>query len=118
MKSTIIVCSLIVVSVFFGACHTMQYRADDDPVITMKKSKSCKGDRFKEKETAKFYICGLVPGKNVVNLTEIAENNGAGKGACDVKIEEEFTFVDQLLGCCTLGIYTPMTYEVKGRKLK
>ena len=99
------------------SCTTFEYSANDQPKITMKKAKSCTGQVIKDKKSHSFY-CGGIEQKRNINLTRIARQKGANKGLCDLSIKEEFTPGDIIKGCCTLGIWTPRTVEIKARKIQ
>lgn len=53
-----------------------------------------------------LFIYGLVPTKNC-NITDA----DYVKGGKDYKVKKYHTFVDGLIACITLGIYTPVTTE-------
>ena len=75
------------------ACYhaTVETGATPSPVIV-------------DKEFASSWIYGLVP-PNTVSTTEKCPNGVA-------KVETQHTFVNQLVGIITLGIYTPMQIRV------
>lgn len=53
-----------------------------------------------------FFLYGLIPGK-------VSDPQELAGGATDFEVTEVHTFVDQLIGVLTLGIYTPTTTEIQ-----
>jgi len=101
---------------WLSGCSTVHYSAQNKPMINLKGCDNATTN-FEHKMTGNFYFCGLTPGELEIDLTQIAQENGAPNGLCDVSIEEKVTFGNGLVGMCTLGILVPRTITIKAKKI-
>lgn len=59
-----------------------------------------------------FYFFGMIPAKQVVDLSEVMSSAGVLTSA-GLQVEDFQTFNDKVLALLTLGFYTPRHYRVK-----
>jgi hypothetical protein len=90
----------IIISLLLGAfligCSKVTIRPDGKPATS----------RSADYQASEHYFLFTIIGENTVNVTDVCG---------DKKVEQmqsRFTFVNQLLGGITFGIYTPKTAKV------
>ena len=71
---------------------------------------------FEQKKTIHHFIGGLVSPDDVglEKMVSDAVKTNNGKGAVNVRIKYQQTFVNGFVGVITFGIYTPFTLTVTG----
>ncbi len=116
MKRTGLVGVLVAFVLILTGCSTLHYTAQDRPMVNFKDC-SNSGASFSYEQRYDFWWWGLAPDVMEVDVTAIAKENGAPYGICDVRIEEKYTVMDCVLGMVTLGIYSPRTVIVEGKKI-
>ncbi len=103
--------------IFSLGCQEIKYVADPYPLITMKPSQEPIEDFFYEMD-ADFYAFGFSPEVNVINITDIAMNNGAPNGLTNLRIREEQTFMNSLYLYISFGVYVPRNVKIYGVTVK
>ncbi|BBM82249.1 Bor/Iss family lipoprotein [Candidatus Uabimicrobium amorphum] len=113
-KTYFVVLSMLALAL--TSCQTVKYTADPTPLITFKKVQPSP-ENFHYSENVDFFLWGITPNPGVVNITQVARNNGAPAGLTNLRIYEEFTLWSWFIGFITLGIYSPRYIEVHGVKI-
>lgn len=98
--------------VLLVSCSNMRYISNGS-IPTYVGKKEFHHDYFEFQGEKKFFLWGLSPSEQVVELDKIASNQGM-VSAANFSIREYQTFGNMLMTFFTLGLITPISYEVKG----
>lgn len=119
--NTIRVAFLAVFMTNLLACTTIEYKANPHPVIyfnesfvnhPLKPGTTRKTKNLTLRTTADFYLWGFAPAKRVINVSSELQKYTTGY-ISNITIKEKRTLLDMTLFLLTLGIYTPVSVEIR-----
>lgn len=94
------------------SCTTIRYGSDGRiPLYVSPKSDHLEGFVYRGRH--RIYLFGNLPPRELIKLDEVVMNLGYESGA-NLKISEARSFTDWLITLSSFGLYSPLTFEVRG----